>query len=381
MNTENIIGHRHHIHKHPELPGKEAKTSQYIWEFFATKCGDAKLFSLNEDGLLVKFEGKSEHKSVMLRCELDALAIQEINNFEYRSIESNVSHKCGHDGHMAILLGVGIHLQNNKPKGDVYLLFQSAEETGEGAARVIKNTVFNKNCRPEFVFALHNIPGTEMHSVQVKEGQFTPSVISVEIKLNGKTAHAAEPEKGINPSYAIAEILNEIKRLEQTNGSAFKQVTPIYTNVGSKDFGVSAGAGEMGFTLRASTSKEMVDLKDDFIEIIKDLCVKYEVEFQTQWTQPFSSITNDSDAVRIIKNAALALELKYIKLQDAFKWGEDFGLFTDQFKGAMFGLGSGINTPALHNPDYDFPDELLDTGVNMFLQIIEQIQDEKHINN
>lgn len=329
-----------------------------------------------DTGLLFCFPGTGNGENVLLRCELDALAIEEINDFQYKSQQPGVSHKCGHDGHMAILFGVGKYLQSSETKGDAYLLFQPAEENGMGAKKVLDDPAFEKNCQPNYVFALHNIPGSPMHSVLVKSGPFTPSVISAEIELNGKTAHAAEPQNGVNPSYAFGELLEASRRLVNSDSQSanFKIITPIYATIGSRDFGISAGNAKAGFTLRTGRNDVMEQFKSDFTSLIESICDKHQLTYKLNWTQAFSSIENDPQCADLISQVAEDLALELIEIHNAFPWGEDFGLFTERYSGAMFGLGSGINTPALHNPDYDFPDELIETGVNMFVGLIHKAQ-------
>jgi amidohydrolase len=379
MELKKLIEHRRYLHQHPELSSEEEMTSLYISKYMEEHCSKAIVKKLEGNGLLVTFKGKEIGKQILLRCELDALPIEEINEFNYKSKHKGVAHKCGHDGHMAILLAVAAYFQNNElEKGKVSLVFQPAEETGKGASIILKDPVFIKSCRPDFVFALHNIPGYPLHSIVTKKKSFSTSVISVKVKLIGKTSHAAEPEKGVNPSAAVSEIITKVDALQIMNqeSSSFALITPVFIQLGAESFGVSAGEGELGFTLRTWTNIGMRNLKESFLAIILEVVSTHNLACKVRWLEEFKSIENDKECVDLIQKAAKDNKLPFKLKKQPFKWGEDFGLFTEKYKGAMFGIGAGIDTPALHNPDYDFPDELIESGSNMFIQIIKTLQDE-----
>lgn len=307
----------------------------------------------------------------MLRADIDALPINEINSFKHRSKYNGISHKCGHDGHTTIMLGVAVMLSKHALKGGkIILLFQPSEEDGKGAQMVLKDPFF-KDLKIDFAFALHNLPGFEKHQIVIKKNNFTSNVKSVAIKLRGKTAHAAEPEKGYNPANAIAHILNfaESESNNQPDNPNFSLITPIYVTMGEKAYGVSAGYGEVHFTLR-SWSTQLIKEKQERLEfLLTNLATEHSLEITTTWFEEFYANLNNSEAVAMIKQAANQQNLKINEIQTPFKWGEDFGLFTQQYNGAMFGLGAGKNTPALHNPDYDFPDEITMTGVELFYNL------------
>jgi amidohydrolase len=379
MNIEEFIQHRKYLHQYPELSGKEKLTSEYIKDYIKKKCPISTIANVASNGVLVTFQSKKKGKHILFRCELDALPILELNKFDYKSKENGVAHLCGHDGHMTIMLAVATYFQENElEKGKLSLLFQPAEENGEGAKSVLDDLVFKTLCKPDFVFALHNVPGFDLHSIIIKPENFTPSVVSIKIKLIGKTSHAAEPEKGINPSLAVSEILIKAKDLQVTNqkSSSFGIITPIFIKVGSESFGISAGLGEIGFTLRTFTNFRMRDLKERLLEVVLAVSHAHKLTYKVEWLEEFSSIKNNKECVQIIQEAAQKNIFPFAIKTEPFKWGEDFGLFTEKYKGAMFAIGAGIDKPALHNPDYDFPDELIQTGRDMFVQIVKNIQDE-----
>lgn len=374
---EELIQLRKELHKYPEVSGKEKETANRVLLFLSKYPPKKIITSLGGEGILAVYKGNEEGKTILFRCELDALPIEEINSFDYQSVYSGVSHKCGHDGHMAILCGMAKILHKNPiKKGTVMLLFQPAEEDGNGAKRVLNDINF-KGIKPDFVFALHNLPGYKKHQIIVKEDTFTCAVNSMIIKLSGKTSHAGEPENGINPALAIAEIIQVFNSEINTDLTSKKYclITPIHIEMGEKAYGVSAGYGEVHFTIRSNSNNQMQIIESNLEENVVRITSKYDLKTEISWTQSFQANENSPDAVHFIKKAASISNLSVLEKKLPFTFGEDFGLFTQHFKGAMLGIGAGENTPALHNPDYDFPDEIITTGIQLFHQITKAIID------
>lgn len=366
---------RKQLHQHPEVSGKEVETAKRITSFLENYPPDEIITEIGETGIVAIYRGKQAGKTVLFRCELDALPIEEINTFEHRSVINGVSHKCGHDGHMAILCGLATVLHHNRPEtGTVILLFQPAEEDGSGAQKIYSDPKFAP-LKPDYVFALHNLPGFPKNQIVIKNDTFTCAVNSIIIKLKGKTAHAGEPEKGINPALAIASIITQFDAIIQSDISKenFCLITPIYTKMGKKAYGVSAGTGEIHFTVRSNSNSQMKKVETTLEKVAQSIANKYQLECKIAWTQGFQANENDKEAADHIRKAAKINNFELFEKEMPFSWGEDFGLFTQQFKGAMFGLGSGTNTAALHNPDYDFPDDIIKTGVSLFYQLSKQI--------
>lgn len=374
MSLDRIIELRKELHALPEISGEEFATQNKILDFFSD-MKEAQVFKVAKTGVLVRLDSKNVGPGIMIRGDIDALPIQETNDFRHKSTVDGVSHKCGHDGHTAILLGLALELLRHPiPKGQVFLLFQPSEENGKGARAVLADPVFQKHSI-DFAFALHNLPGFDKHSILFKEGPFTASVKSMIIQMYGKTSHAAEPDKGHNPAGCIADILSYARQLTNDRVAAedFFLITPIHTILGDKNYGISAGYGELHFTIRSwspAVMKEKIGLLRNFIQ---SRCKLDSINPKISWTQEFEANINHPEATRIIRKAVKGNQLKEVKLETPFKWGEDFGLFTQRFKGAMFGLGAGKTTPALHNPDYDFPDEILSSGIQMFHSIIKEV--------
>lgn len=375
IDTEKLTHLRKHLHRHPEVSGREYETSKTISAFLREHSPDRIIEGLGGTGVAAIYEGKEKGKTVLIRCELDALPIPEINTFDYRSESPGVSHKCGHDGHMVMVAGLATLLQKQRPdQGRVVLLFQPSEEDGNGARSVLADTNFGE-ITPDHVFALHNLPSFPKGQVVIKEGVFTPAVDSIVIALEGKTAHAGEPEKGVNPAYAISEIVREFNTLVHPDLASdnFCLVTPVHIRMGEIAYGISAGEGEVHFTIRCKTNDSMKKIGETVEKMAREIAQKYSLKAHISWTQGFFANENDPQAVQWIRDVAREQDFDLYEKDTPFGWGEDFGLFTREYPGAMFGLGAGEHTPALHNPDYDFPDEIIPVGVRMFFEIIKKV--------
>ena len=375
MDLDKLISLRKYLHQHPEVSGQEIRTSQYL-QAYLSKLPHAQRIPLADSGFAVQFTGDKQGAHTLIRCELDALPIQEINSFEHASVHKNVSHKCGHDGHMTILCGLAEQLANQPiTSGIVTLLFQPAEETGKGAASIIHDESFRQLPPPDFAFALHNIPKIPLGKALVKEGTFTASVRSCSIRFKGKTTHAAAPEHGINPAMALSELTQYTHALNQPDilHDDFQLITPIYMQLGEPSYGIAAGEGEAHFTIRTWTNHQMEQLVATLEEYVQTLSIKHHLQVDHEWFEVFHANENHAEAVALVTSAMHALEVEEEVMTSPFKFGEDFGLFTQKYKGAMFGLGAGLDCPELHNPDYDFPDELIPTGVALFETIIRNL--------
>lgn len=379
LNLEEIIRFRKELHKNPELSRKEINTSNRIKNFINKYNPDETISGIAGNGIAFIFKGKEEGKTILFRSELDALPISEQNNFVYRSLTENVAHKCGHDGHMAIISGLSSLFKNTKPgKGRIVLLFQPAEETGEGAKAVLEDGKFIK-LKPDCVFALHNLPGFPVNSIVIKPGIFASASKGMIVKLSGKTSHASEPEHGTSPIPAIASLMQKLPLFGNKipNKKNFSLITIIHVRVGNVAFGTAPGEGEIMATLRAYENDDMNLLTDMCGSLIEEEASKYGLKYSLEWTEEFPSSINNPECVEIVKNCSEKLNLDIIQIEDPFRWSEDFGHFLNKYKGVLFGVGAGKRHPDLHNPDYDFPDSIIKPSIKLFYSIMKEVLDNK----
>ena len=378
MINPEIINLRKELHRNPELSSFEYGTAKRIRRFIEKHNPTDILENIGGTGLVAIYKYQKKGKSITIRCELDALPIQEENEFKHQSKKEGISHKCGHDGHMAIVSGLIFWLKNQSfNSGEIILLFQPAEENGKGANRVLKDERF-KSLKTDYVFALHNIPKEPLNGIILIDKRFSAEVQSFIVSVKGKKSHASEPENGINPALGLSNIITTLSKLEvvKPEDKNFTLMTPVHINMGQIAYGISPANGELHYTVRTWNRKNMSALRVQINEIIQQVCQIHKLQYEIVWLEYFPAAANDIESNNFIEKAAKENNYKISERPYPFKFGEDFGWFSREYKTAMFGLGAGLDTPALHNAAYDFPDEIIETGITMFKSIISNIMKE-----
>ncbi len=364
---------RRTLHQYPELSNQEQQTAKRVLAQFENYVPDECVSGLGGQGVAFVFNGTEAGPTTLVRCELDALPIQESNEFAHRSVHQGVSHKCGHDGHMAIVTALGEMLSDFTPKkGRVILAFQPAEETGEGAINMVNDPAFLPY-KPNFAFALHNYPSLELGHVAVKAGPFNCASRGMSVRLKGKTSHAAHPENGVSPAMAMCRIIETLNELPQTLTQR-SWVTVIHASLGEIAFGTSPGDAVVMATLRSETNDAMESLVQAATDLAQQASEQYGLQWTIEWQDVFQASVNSELGAELVFKACQATDTPCHRLDEPMRWSEDFGQFTAVAKeGAMFVLGSGRTSPQLHNPDYDFPDALIPIGKALFTNLIEQV--------
>ena len=371
---DRITEFRHELHQHPELAHQEEKTAERLGKFLKDVSFEKVEDQIGGTGIIFTIKGKEAGKNLLFRAELDALPIQEENSMDYRSKTEKVSHKCGHDGHMAILCGLALLLQEKQDfKGNVHFLFQPAEETGEGAEKMIDDKKMQAY-EVDYAFALHNLPGFSKGQIILKKGVFAAASKGLIVQLKGRPTHASHPKDGINPIPAgskIIQLFSEIPNM-QTQLEEIVQITPVGINMGQKAFGTSASEGELYATVRTYENVSMQRVSDELEEQIKQIAKLYHLQISISWTEEFKAVENHEKAYDFVEKATNSLKFDQKEVETPFPWSEDFGQFGRQFPICLFGLGSGKNQPQLHQENYDFPDEIMEKGIQIFYQIIKE---------
>lgn len=366
-----LVQLRRTLHQFPETALEETQTAHRILEFFRPLFPDQIFENLGGTGLAFVFEGKKPGQRILFRCELDGLPIEDLNPSNHQSQIPGKGHLCGHDGHMAILCGLGEKLSQNRPEsGEVVLLFQPAEETGEGAKAVISDSRFEQ-IRPDFAFALHNLPGFPLHQVITREGTFAAGSTGMTLIFTGKTSHAAHPEDGKNPSVAISKLILAIPEICRTI-PGFCLATVIQVDLGGLAFGTSAGKGSLSLTLRAFDQENLNRLIQEVTTKANSLALDDQLDLEVRFQESFAVSKNDLAATPFAMKAFANLNLVVVEKAEPFRWSEDFGLFSQIAPSYLFGLGAGEKCAQLHEPTYDFPDELIETGVTIFWEIVKE---------
>lgn len=367
---------RHRLHTIAELSGHEKKTADTIRRFLKKNGADEVATGIGGQGILATFKGEKNESSILLRAELDALPIPErAEDIDYISRNEGVAHKCGHDGHMAILCGVAKSIGESKSgRGTVYLLFQPSEETGEGAKRVLDDSRVG-DLDPDYCFALHNLPGYPEGQIVVRDGVFAAASLGLIVSLQGSTSHAASPEQGNSPAPALAHLIESFSSIPQYKipiGSAAR-VTVVHARLGERAFGTSPADAVLMATLRTFDDNHLDTLRNHCLQLVRGVAESRRLEFHCETTERFSATVNHREAVSVVRRAADRAGFPLIEKKEPFGWSEDFGRFTDRFRGALFGLGAGEDQPPLHAESYDFPDAIIPAGVEMFMNIIDTV--------
>lgn len=200
----------HDIHTHPELSGEEVATARRVIEMLEQNGPTEIIAGLGGHGVAAIYDSGIAGPRVLLRCELDGLAIEDLADVPHRSRVAGKGHQCGHDGHMAILAAVARILSRSKlARGAVILMFQPAEEDGSGARKVVSDPAFLR-LRPDYAFALHNMPGRPFAEVDIVNGPVSCASRGMKVMLTGKTTHASQPETGISPMQAISMLMPQM---------------------------------------------------------------------------------------------------------------------------------------------------------------------------
>ncbi|AHD09685.1 amidohydrolase [Phaeobacter gallaeciensis] len=366
---------RHALHQIPEVSGAEEKTAAFITGYLRGYDPDQLLTGLGGHGVAAVYDGVAEGPTVMIRCELDGLPIEEISDQPYRSTHAGRGHLCGHDGHMTIVAALAEELAARRPaRGRAVLLFQPAEETGQGARAVLADSRFAQ-IAPDYAFSLHNLPGRRVGDVALCSGAANCASRGMRIRLTGKTSHAAAPQDGISPAGAMAQLLSGLVALGGGGdlGADYALVTLTHARLGEATFGIAPGEGEVWATLRTVNDARMERLIAEADDLIRQICAECGLGVEISFDDVFEACTNDGEAVAILQTACRAAGHPVALRDQPQRWSEDFGQFGKSARAAMVWLGSGEMQPQLHNPDYDFPDDAIPVGVSIFASTLKEI--------
>lgn len=366
MQPDNLIQHlaaiRRELHALAEPPRQEKRTAAYIDDLLKSCKPTGLLEGMGGHGLVAEFAGARPGPRVGLRAELDALAEG-----------TGARHGCGHDGHMALLCGVALSLADNPPsRGVVTLIFQPAEETGQGAAAMLEDPRW-PGIAPDLIFALHNLPGMPLGRVALRDGAMNMASTGMEVCLIGAVSHAAQPEKGISPAPVLARLMDELPSLAEEGDL----LTLTHAHLGDGGFGTAPGEALLQATLRAPSDQALASLRARVEIAVSHRTSKGGLDYGIRLPEPFAATNNHPRATQIVRRAAREMGLDLLVPDEPFRWSEDFGLFTAEIPGALFCLGAGENHPALHASDYEFSDELLETGLSLWLAILGQAEIDK----
>ena len=366
---------RHDIHKHPELGFEERRTQEVVMTRLR-ELGYAPRVCA-ETGVLADLH-EGDTPSVALRCDLDALPIHETTDLPYRSVHDGVAHKCGHDGHTTIMLGVAATLaamQDQLP-GNVRLLFQPAEEGARGGgARVMVEEGALDGVRE--VYGLHNWPGFPKGAVRVQPGPVMAQVDSFYLTLTGVGGHGSQPDRCRDPIVAGAQVVTAIQTVVSRGiGALDSGVVSVGSFRAGDADNVIPGEARMTGTIRSLGGATRDRIFARLREVVEGVAVGMGVQADLVIKAHYPVLVNDDACAATVLRVAERLfpEAENGAAGLPLLASEDFAFFTEKIAGAYFFLGAGVPdaaTPGCHHPDFDFDDDLIERGIRMFLGILE----------
>lgn len=324
------------LKSNPEKSGEEIKTREIIREYMGNLSG----FREEQLGnsLVYSYASEKGSRVIAVRGDMDAVLTDE----------GTYEHRCGHNGHTAILLDLAAKISRSGDK-NVVLIFQSAEETGAGAFELINNGFFEKY-KPDIILGYHNFPGYRENHVVIKSGNFNNSVIGFKCILNGKPSHAAYPEHGISPAYAVGKLLNELENMGKRDVS----ISITHIKMGEYQYGTSAGAAIILGTIRSIFDDKIKYIIEKLNASMEKLASEYKLEVKLETSEYFKGIVNSEDVTERVKEICKYKNYPTSDMKEIFRAGEDFGFYLDYVNGCFFGIGAGENHPDLHTKDYTF---------------------------
>lgn len=341
---------RRELHNIPEHSGKEEQTRALIQKFLRDNSS-LQVISY-KGGILALYEYKPGEAAVALRGDFDAVALPD----------GRAAHLCGHDGHTAALLGVALMLESLKPERNVLLIFQPAEETGEGAKAM---TDLFAVYPVQEIYGAHNLPGFELGKVFTTLDTFACASCGLIVTICGKPTHAAYPENGVSPMSVVRELFTAIEQSQK--GNCFEPgafATLIGCNIGQKAFGTAAEKAEVWVTVRARTEVAFAELKNYLETTVRSACEKQQLSYSLELQDEFPATINHKEcAEKVLERCGGTL------LQEPMRWSEDFGHFLRFKHGAFFGIGAG-DCPGLHTESYEYPEELLEHQIKAFFRLL-----------
>lgn len=375
---DEMIAIRHYLHANPELSLEEFKTSDLVakqlesWGYKVTR-------GIGTTGVVGSLKKGESNKSIGLRADMDALPIFEETNLPWASTVPGKMHACGHDGHTTILLAAAKYIASNACEfnGTVHLIFQPAEEAIGGADLMIKDGLFDRfPC--DRVFALHNMPGLPTGKLGFYSGNFMASADTVKITIKGYGGHGAYPHRTVDPIVTGAALITALQTIVSRN------VTPGETaivTVGTFQSGIASNVipdtAVMELTVRAM-KPEIRDLLIKRIEELADFTAKsFGASCEVEVYDSYPVLINDDEQTAFARELAVEFFGKDAVLDKVLPstGSEDFAFMLQERPGSYFLLGNGEKGDKggcmVHNPGYDFNDDIISTGASFFSRLVQ----------
>jgi hippurate hydrolase len=377
---------RRDIHAHPELCFQEQRTSDLVAARL-TEWGIPVHRGLGKTGVVGIIRNGSSQRAIGLRADMDALPMTEHNRFAHASRHTGKMHACGHDGHTAMLLAAAKHLAAHRNfDGTVYLVFQPAEEGGGGAREMIKDGLFER-FPMDAIYGMHNWPGLPVGSFAVCDGPAMASSNEFKITITGKGSHAALPHNGIDPVPVACQLVQAfqtvVTRNKKPTDAAVISVTMIHTGEATN---VVPDSCEIQGTVRTFTLEVLDLIERRMREISQHTCAAFGASCEFGFKRNYPPTINHANEVAFLRGVMREVVGPELALEfDPTMGAEDFSYFLQARPGAYFVIGNGegahrkaysasyhgMGPCTLHNPHYDFNDELIPLGATLWVRLAE----------
>lgn len=357
---------RHALHAHPERSNQETWTCATLVAFLKEHT----TLEIVPQGrwFYAHYRSGREAAPIAFRADFDAIPVEDAVDAPYRSQYPGVGHKCGHDGHSAVLAALAVEVSWEGAPRDVYFVFQHGEETGSGGAECAQ--VLQALGVAE-VYAFHNMPGYPKGAVCLRSGTMHCASRGMVLQFTGVPTHASTPELGRNPAFAIAYLVSAIPELTSPKRhEGLVLCTVIQVDVGERAFGVSAHQGSLLLTIRAQYETELEELCHELEEMARREAKEYGLECIISYQDIFPQTANHPECAQRVRQAAEQLGYPVFEMAEAERCSEDFGYYLNAIPGAIFFLGDGEDYPPLHSAAFDFPDDAIVPAVSLFRKLI-----------
>jgi len=369
---------RQHLHQFPETAFEETQTAKFIADKL-TSFGLDVHQGFGKTGVVATLSAGSSDKKIALRADMDALFIQELNTFAYKSRHDGKMHACGHDGHSAMLLGAAKYLSENRNfNGTVYFIFQPAEEGRAGARQMIDDGLFEQ-FPADCVFGMHNFPDIPSGHFAVKSGAMMASFDCFEITITGQATHAAMPHLGNDAIVASAQLINALQTIvSRTINPADPAVVSITQIHAGNTWNAIPESVVLRGTFRCFSSTVQTTIANKITQLVDSICGGFNVSAEIRFNpeNPGYPVTFNTEAETAIalKAAQAVVGANCVNQQPTPSMGsEDFAFMLQEKPGCYIWIGNGSskNSCLLHNPHYDFNDEILPVGVAYWVKLVE----------
>jgi hippurate hydrolase len=378
-----IVALRRDIHAHPELCFQEVRTADLVAARL-TEWGIPVHRGMGTTGVVGIIQNGTSPRAVGLRADMDALPMQEFNTFPHASQHTGKMHACGHDGHTAMLLAAARHLAKNRHfDGTVYVIFQPAEEGGGGAREMIKDGLF-ETFPVEAVFGMHNWPGGQVGRFAVSAGPVMASTSEFKITIHGKGGHGAMPHLGIDPVPVACQMVQAFQTIVSRNikpiDAGVISVTMIHSGEATN---VIPDSCELQGTVRAFRPEVQDLIEQRMRKVAEHTCAAHEARCEFEFIRNYPATVNSAPEAEFARKvmASIVGEANVLD-QEPTMGAEDFAFMLQARPGAycfIFNgdgthreMGHGGGPCVLHNPSYDFNDDLIPLGATYWVRLAEE---------